>query len=130
MALRELCPDGVQRLEFDALLLAEGEWSATCKRLGITKSIDRFSTAIGLVINMVIDPAEPKTKDPNMRSFTINPIEPMGKALKAAKIDFEFGEYLKGETQYTPSSPPLVPPAPTRSRPPWKPPPMASIAHA
>ena len=28
-------PEGVKALEFDALLLAEGEWSATSKRLGI-----------------------------------------------------------------------------------------------
>ena len=80
--------------------LAEGEWSPTCKRLGVTKSIDRFTTAIGLVINMVIDPNEPATKDPNMRSFTISPLDDVGRALKAAKLDFEFGEYLKGETHY------------------------------
>ena len=93
-------PSEVLGLEFDALLLAEGEWSPTCKRLGITKSIDRFTTAIGLVINMVLDPSEPKTKDPKMRSFTISPLDEIGRALKAAKIDFEFGEYLKGETHY------------------------------
>ena len=100
LAGSEALPAGVAALPFDALLLAEGEWSPTCKRLGVTKSIDRFTTAIGLVINMVIDPNEPATKDPNMRSFTISPLDDVGRALKAAKLDFEFGEYLKGETHY------------------------------
>ena len=31
--------EGVERLPFDALLLAEGEWSDTCKRLGVSKSV-------------------------------------------------------------------------------------------
>ena len=41
-------PEGASAHRFDALLLSEGEWSPTCKKLGITKSIDRFSPAIGL----------------------------------------------------------------------------------
>jgi len=93
-------PDGAEALEFDALVLAEGEWSNTCKRLGFTKNIDKFSTAIGLVINMVRDPLEPKTKDPNMRSFTVKPFDPVGKLLTQAGVGFEFAEYLKGETHY------------------------------
>ena len=44
------------------------EWSQTCKRLGVTKSIDKFTQAIGLVINMELDPAEPRTKDPRLCS--------------------------------------------------------------
>ena len=93
-------PPNVKKVSFDALLLAEGEWSTTCTKLGVTKSIDRFTQAIGLVINMVLDPKEPKTKDPNMRSFTVRPIDPVGKAFKEAGIGFEFAEYLKGETHY------------------------------
>ena len=77
-----------------------GEWSQTCKRLGVGKSIDRFTQAIGLVINMELDPAEPRTKDPHMRSFTITPIDAVGKALIGAGVPFEFAEYLKGETHY------------------------------
>ena len=61
------------------LTLTLGEWSQTCKRLGVGKSIDRFTQAIGLVINMELDPAEPRTKDPHMRSFTITPIDAVGK---------------------------------------------------
>ena len=77
-----------------------GEWSQTGKRLGITKSVDRFSQAIGLVLNLILDPAEKATKDPNMRSFTITPLDAIGRALKQEGIAFEFGEYLKGETHY------------------------------
>ena len=93
-------PAGAEVIDFDALLLAEGEWSNTCKRLGFTKNVDKFSQAIGLVINMVRDPLEPKTKDPNMRSFTVKPFDEVGKKLTAAGIGFEFAEYLKGETHY------------------------------
>ena len=93
-------PPGAVVVDFDALLLAEGEWSATCKRLGFTKNVDKFSQAIGLVINLIRDPDEPLTKDPNMRSFTVRPFDEVGKKLTAAKINFEFAEYLKGETHY------------------------------
>ena len=79
LAGSEAPPDEIEEIGFDALLLAEGEWSQTCKRLGVGKSIDRFTQAIGLVINMELDPAEPRTKDPHMRSFTITPIDAVGK---------------------------------------------------
>ena len=49
---------------------------------------------------MELDPAEPRTKDPHMRSFTITPIDAVGKALIGAGVPFEFAEYLKGETHY------------------------------
>ena len=100
LAGSEAPPDEIEEIGFDALLLAEGEWSQTCKRLGVGKSIDRFTQAIGLVINMALDPAEARTKDPHMRSFTVTPIDAVGKALIAAGVPFEFAEYLKGETHY------------------------------
>jgi hypothetical protein len=93
-------PLDVDALPFDALLLAEGEWSNTCKQLGVAKSVDRFTQALGLVLNLLIDPKEPKTREPYMRSFNISPLEPLGLELKAAGIDFEFGEFLRGETHY------------------------------
>ena len=49
---------------------------------------------------MVLDPAEPRTRDPHMRSFTVTPLDPVGKALLGAGVAFEFAEYLKGETHY------------------------------
>jgi len=49
-------PSDVRLVQFDALALAEGEWSPTCKRLGVTKTVDRFATAIGLVVNLELDP--------------------------------------------------------------------------
>ena len=95
-------PEGVEAVAFDSLLLAEGEWSTTCKRLGVAKSIDRFTQAIGLVLNLLIDPAEPRTREPCQcgRSFNISPLDSVGMALKAARVDFEFGEFLRGETHY------------------------------
>ena len=97
-------PPNVKKVSFDALLLAEGEWSTTCTKLGVTKSIDRFTQAIGLVINMVLDPKEPLTKDPKMRSSTISPLDATGKALIAQGIRFEFGEHCEAETQLTHSA--------------------------
>ena len=63
-------------------------------------SIDRFSQAIGCVLNLLVDPKEPRTKDPNMRSFCITPLDAVGRALRSADVQFEGGEYLKGETHY------------------------------
>ena len=51
-----VAPSDVRLVQFDALALAEGEWSPTCKRLGVTKTVDRFATAIGLVVNLELDP--------------------------------------------------------------------------
>ena len=51
-----VAPSDVRLVPFDALALAEGEWSPTCKRLGVTKTVDRFATAIGLVVNLELDP--------------------------------------------------------------------------
>jgi len=91
LTAEEPVPSGVEPIRFDALVLAEGEWSNTCERLGVSKSIDRFARAIGLVINLVHDPNEPATKDPKMRSFVFSPIDEVGKKLKGAGIAFEFG---------------------------------------
>ena len=66
----------------------------------MAKSIDRFARAIGLVLNLIHDPTEPATKDPKMRSFTFSPIDEVGRKLKVAGVEFEFGEFLKGETHY------------------------------
>ena len=37
---------GVELHAMDALVLAEGEWSGTCSKLGVTKSVDKFKTAV------------------------------------------------------------------------------------
>ena len=48
LAAGAAAPEGADsQYPFDALLLAEGEWSSTCKKLAVTKAIDRFSLAIG-----------------------------------------------------------------------------------
>ena len=69
------------------MLLAEGERSSSCVKLGFTKNVDRFSTAIGLVLNLERE-AEPHKE----RSFTVRPIDPTGKQLAAAGVGFEFAE--------------------------------------
>jgi hypothetical protein len=105
----------------DALILAEGEWSDTCKRLGIEKSVDRFTQAIGLVLNLVYDHTDPRTDDNHIRSMYITPLDPVGRSLLAAGIDIEFGEYLKGATHYIAMTvthrvskpPPIFSPLPT-----------------
>ena len=59
---------------------------------------------------MELDPLEPKTKDPNMRSFTVRPIDPVGKAFKEAGIGFEFAEKVLFRRALAPShdKPPLT----------------------
>ena len=37
------------------LTLTQGEWSTTCNLLGVTKTVDKFATAIGLIVNMNVD---------------------------------------------------------------------------
>ena len=86
-------------LPFDALLLAEGEWSRSCTRLGVVKAIDRFSLAIGLVINLQLDPADERTrkKESFHESFHLGPT--VG-ALASVGLQCENLEYLRGETHY------------------------------
>jgi len=88
-----------QEPTFDALLLAEGEWSSTCKKLSVTKAIDRFSLAIGLVINLVYDETQPELKKlkPFVQSGGLG--SEISK-LVAAGINAENIELLKGETVY------------------------------
>ena len=73
---------GEERVPFDAYLIAEGGWSDSTRRLGFSKVVVKANPRIGLVINMVLDPKEPATKDPRMRSTTISPLDATGKALK------------------------------------------------
>ena len=122
-------PSNIRRVSFDAIAIAEGEWSATCKKLGVTKTVDRFATAIGLIVNMrsgtrphalapsrltsphpltLAHPAFPRRLprlDPScketrsLRSF----VRILGGELNLLKemgIDCENLEYLKGETHY------------------------------
>lgn len=93
-------PDGADaQYAFEALLLAEGEWSSTCKKLSVTKAIDRFSLAIGLVINMEHDMDDAAVK--KLKSF----VQSGGLGSEIAKLNSagvqcENCEFLKGETLY------------------------------
>jgi hypothetical protein len=121
-------PHQVRRLHFDALVIAEGEWSTTCSLLGITKAVDKFATAIGLIVNMHLDTSSPSslrsftprprppydrshlvpvlptivhTSSPSsLRSFVATGVAPQLVQLAQAGLECENLEYLKGETHY------------------------------
>ncbi|CAD7966853.1 unnamed protein product [Amoebophrya sp. A120] len=84
----------------DVLVLAEGETSANSKKLGFTKKIQKFSRAIAIVLNLWRD-AKNKAEN-KVQDFTVQGAfnSPAATALKAAGIDFEFMEYLRGTTHY------------------------------
>lgn len=86
---------------FHACVIAEGEWSQSCRALGFEKMIDRFKQALGIVVNLDYDKTN-KT-EARMKSFTNSYF--MGKiellqALSKSGIDCENIEYLKGRTHY------------------------------
>ena len=89
-------PREVRRLHFDALVIAEGEWSTTCNLLGITKVVARFATAIGLIVNMRLEPSHPSS----LRSFVATGVAPQLAALGRAGLACENLEYLRGATHY------------------------------
>lgn len=89
-------PADVRRLHFDALVIAEGEWSTTCNLLGIAKTVDKFATAIGLVVNMQLEPIHPSS----LRSFVATGVAPQLAQLAQSGLACENLEYLKGETHY------------------------------
>ena len=98
-------PPSVRRVQFEALVLAEGERSPTCKSLGVTKTVDRFATAIGLVVNLQREgPAGGgstgggSTREP--RSFVSDALGEKVRALTARGITCENLEFLVGETYY------------------------------
>ncbi|GBG24766.1 F-actin-methionine sulfoxide oxidase mical1 [Hondaea fermentalgiana] len=90
-----------KEVSFDSLIVAEGEWSQSLRKLGFQKSVDRFSRAIGIVINMDYDPSKPD--EAALESFALG-ISPKQNAvkerLKESGIFIENIEYLKGTTHY------------------------------
>lgn len=88
---------------FDALLVAEGEWSRTCRNLGVKKTVDRFAQALGLVVNLEFDKANAQEK--KLQDFVGSKTwgawreGPVGK-LHQAGLLVETVEYLKGSTHY------------------------------
>uniref|UniRef100_A0A7S2NAN0 [F-actin]-monooxygenase MICAL1-3-like Rossman domain-containing protein n=1 Tax=Haptolina brevifila TaxID=156173 RepID=A0A7S2NAN0_9EUKA len=92
-------PEGAtSMLPFSCLFIAEGEWSGSSTKLGVWKAIDRFSLAIGLVINMIIDPTDEASK--KKESFHESSLGPVVSSLAAESIQVENVEYLRGETHY------------------------------
>lgn len=95
--------DAKNSARFDALIIAEGDWSKTSKRLGFVKKIDKFNQAIGIVINMEFERsnlAEKKLKSFINSRFSVDWNQgPLGKLL-ALELACENIEYLKGSTHY------------------------------
>eukprot|EP00924_Labyrinthula_sp_SR-Ha-C_P001372 maker-scaffold_44-snap-gene-1.100-mRNA-1 protein AED:0.07 eAED:0.07 QI:0/0/0/1/1/1/2/0/596 len=89
-------------IEFDALILAEGEWSSTSRKLGFDKVVDKFSQAIGLVINLEYNDKNKIEK--KLREFNVSKINADWRSspLKALNefISCENMEYLRGSTHY------------------------------
>mmetsp|Transcript_615 Transcript_615/g.754 ORF Transcript_615/g.754 Transcript_615/m.754 type:complete len:613 (-) Transcript_615:94-1932(-) len=93
----------VAAFSFDALIIAEGEWSPSSKKIGVEKTIDRFNQAIGVVVNLDYD-ANDKDQA-KLQSFHSSKLKgkwregPLGE-LEKANIHVENIEYLKGTTHY------------------------------
>lgn len=89
--------------DYDALVLAEGEWSTTSSKLGFEKVVDKFNQAIGIVINMQFDKSNKIEK--KLKDFSVSKINgdwrnsPL-KAINDDGIVSENIEYLRGTTHY------------------------------
>jgi hypothetical protein len=80
-----MAPSDVRRYAFDALVIAEGEWSTTCNLLGVTKAVDKFATAIGLIVNVEVEPSHPSS----LRSFVATGVDPRLAALAERNLAVE-----------------------------------------
>jgi hypothetical protein len=103
-------PPGYTPLQFEALCIAEGEWSQSCKRLGVAKAIDRFASAIGLVVNLEATGTAAQAKQGGagenerqgaLRSFVYNAGlgEPIAQLARDG-LPVENLEYLRGVRHY------------------------------
>lgn len=92
---------GAKLIPFNACVIAEGEWSQSCRSLGFRKTIDRFKQALGVVINMEYD--RKNKVESKLASFSMGSLTARGQLLKdlaSQGIDCENVEYLKGRTHY------------------------------
>ena len=62
----------------------------------MTKLVDKFATAIGLIVNMQLEPSTPS----KLRSFVVTGVAPRLMVFAEAGLQCENLEYLKGETHY------------------------------
>ncbi|KAG8467009.1 hypothetical protein KFE25_000325 [Diacronema lutheri] len=90
-------PAACEPVEFEALCLAEGEWSDSCRRLGVRKAIDRFGNAIGLVANLHAHTPAPRALRSFVCAFGLG--EPI-QTLTRGGLPVENLEYLRGSTHY------------------------------
>lgn len=92
---------GAKLIPFNACVIAEGEWSQSCRSLGFRKTVDRFKQALGVVINFEFDKSN--KEESKMASFSMGSLNARGKILKDLEsqgIYCENVEYLKGRTHY------------------------------
>jgi hypothetical protein len=90
-------------IEFNSLIVAEGENSATMKNLGFKKTVDKFNQAIGLVINLFYE--RENVVEKRLKSFVITRFSPNWQEMELGKLNSlgiacENIEYLKGSTHY------------------------------
>ena len=62
----------------------------------MTKVVDKFATAIGLIVNMQVGEGTPS----DLRSYVATGVAPQLATLAEAGIACENLEYLRGETHY------------------------------
>lgn len=93
-------------VNFDALFIAEGEWSTTAEKLGFNKTIDKFKQAFGMVINAKYNQKnkeEKLLKEYNSSAMDFNDTN-LTISLTKKDIYVERIEYLKGSTHFVVAS--------------------------
>ncbi|KAJ3205574.1 hypothetical protein HK099_000762 [Clydaea vesicula] len=104
-------PNTVEIIEFNTLLIAEGESSVLIRRLGFDRCITKFNEAIGLVVNLdftqeAMKPSAPERKIPEIvltRAAAQWRDTPLGKIADIG-IEFENIEYMRGSTHFIAAS--------------------------
>jgi len=84
-------------------MVAEGEWSKTLRKLGFVKKIDKFSQAIGVVVNLDFDKSnavEKKVKPFTASRFAVDWRDGILGELDKVGLACENIEYLKGSTHF------------------------------
>eukprot|EP00297_Palpitomonas_bilix_P003184 CAMPEP_0113871364 /NCGR_PEP_ID=MMETSP0780_2-20120614/2605_1 /TAXON_ID=652834 /ORGANISM="Palpitomonas bilix" /LENGTH=567 /DNA_ID=CAMNT_0000856753 /DNA_START=320 /DNA_END=2023 /DNA_ORIENTATION=+ /assembly_acc=CAM_ASM_000599 len=93
--------EGVEVWDFDALIDATGEKTVLSRNLGFDRKIQKYGPAIGMVINLALDPSIPAKQHPpekvtgigNLADTTITELANQG-------IHAENAEYLRGRTHF------------------------------
>ena len=111
----EVSPDFVSAQKTDlevpdvsAVVVAEGEHSTTARHVGFSKSLDRFKQALGLVVNLKMDPNDEGAK--KLPPLTNSAATLTTHTAVLSNLSSEFGleaealEYLRGTTHFVVAS--------------------------